>query len=138
MIFFLLLQFTDDWVVANNIYILKICPKGGGKTPAANVFLGPLTELEREEKADYDQEAHEKKDKKSKKIKMSKDERTNKDNMSGDDEDVLGFSKVPPASFDIILKERKIKKVNMTDHEKELENLAVPTCSKLPPATFDS
>ena len=69
---------------------------------------------------------------------MSKDERTNKDNMSGDDEDVLGFSKVPPASFDIILKERKIKKVNMTDHEKELENLAVPTCSKLPPATFDS
>ena len=68
MIFFLLLQFTDDWVVANSLYILKICPKGGGKTPATNVFLGPLTELEREEKADYDQEAHEKKAKSLRKL----------------------------------------------------------------------
>ena len=43
---------------------MKICPKGGGKTPALNVFLGPLSGLEREEKEDYDGEANDKKEKK--------------------------------------------------------------------------
>ena len=91
---------------------MKICPKGGGKTPALNVFLGPLSGLEREEKEDYDEEANDKKEKKkSKKFKMAKDEsEMDEDEVDLGLVDVPGCSKLPPGSFDFNKKYGKEKK----------------------------
>ena len=107
--------------MSNNIYIVKICPKGGGKTPAANVFLRPLAELEREEKEDYDEEVNDRKERKSKKFKVA--------NEKLDEEDC---SKLPTASFDFNRKEGR-----MDEDEGDLELFAVPGPSKLPPDSFD-
>ena len=102
--------------MSNNIYIVKICPKGEGKTPAANVFLRPLAVLEREEKEDYDEEANDRKERKSKKFKVA--------NEKLDEE---GCSKLPTASFDFNRKEGR-----MDEDEGDLELFAVPRAFEAP------
>ena len=142
------LQFTKEWKISNNLYIIKICPKGGGKTPAVGVFLDPLGEIEREEKDDYDKEVKDRKEKKSKKVK--KDDLIDKSEENpkkvriiedGDNSDLAdaSCSKFPPVSFDSNGKDKQKRNANK-DYRKAKDNsdLVVSSCSKTPPASFGS
>ena len=71
------MAFTEDWDVKQNIFILVIAPKGSGKTPTSKTFLGPLIDLEKEEKKSFDEQ------------KKSKGKRKNKRKRQNDDEEQI-------------------------------------------------
>ena len=48
------MRFTEDWPVQQNVYVLNVAPKGSGKSHVNKIFLDPLTEIEKEEKAVFD------------------------------------------------------------------------------------
>lgn len=55
LIFLLQFQFSEDWLVTSNLFVLVVASKGAGKTPSARTFLGPLKNLEKEEMAKFDE-----------------------------------------------------------------------------------
>ena len=48
------LALSKTWIVKQNLFLLLVAPRGAGKTPASQVFLGPLLDIEENEKREFD------------------------------------------------------------------------------------
>ena len=47
------LALSKTWIVKQNLFLLLVAPRGAGKTPASQVFLGPLLDIEENEKREF-------------------------------------------------------------------------------------
>ena len=63
-----------------------IAPKGTGKTPTSKTFLGPLIDLEREEKKSFDEQKKSKGKRKNKRKRQNGDEEQNDEELDEDED----------------------------------------------------